>query len=122
MAQWPTSIFELEVRMTVTVAQRKARTVARLNEAAKAAGQDLRSYALQNGGRFILSGSTATGNLKYDSDIDLIVDFAPPDDRPAYAEAERICIAHGLSPDVHYLAEVSDRLLARIKDERVVIG
>lgn len=107
--------------MTVTVAERKARKVDALRIGSRGAIEDLRTYAKQHGGRFFLFGSMATGRYKFDSDFDLIVDFKTPQDRAAFTEAERICHRHGLSPDLHYLAEMSDRLLARIEEERIVI-
>jgi predicted nucleotidyltransferase len=107
--------------MIVTVAERKAKEVDALRTGSKGAIAELRAYAKQHGGRFLLFGSMATGRCNYDSDIDLIIDFKPPNDRTAYLEAEKICRRHGLTPDLHYLAQMSGKLLGRAEQDWVVI-
>lgn len=64
--------------MTVTVAEPKAMKVELLCHGGMAAVEELRSYAIAVGGRFVLFGSAVAGRLKYDSDFDLVVDFPPP--------------------------------------------
>ncbi|WP_046868648.1 nucleotidyltransferase domain-containing protein [Microvirga massiliensis] len=50
--------------------------------AVRAISEHLRQYARSKGGRFLLSGSTARGETRFDSDIDLLLDF------PAHIEAD----------------------------------
>jgi hypothetical protein len=85
----------------VTLAGRKA-TETSLRQAAVAALVPvvLAAYAQAHGGRFLLYGSAARGTMKYDSDVDLLLDF--PEDAPgeAWNFAETACWDPGLEPDL----------------------
>ena len=57
-----------------TLAERKAARVAFLHEAVAALRNRLREYARSHGGRFLLYGSAARGDLRFDSDIDMLIE------------------------------------------------
>jgi predicted nucleotidyltransferase len=84
----------------VTLTERKEAEAARREEAVAALLPQLVEYARAHGGRFLLFGSAARGQMKYDSDVDLLVDF--PDDAfgPAWNFAETVCWDSGLDPDL----------------------
>lgn len=107
--------------MIVKVAERKQRQVDRIRSAVAAVEPALAAYARRHGGRFVVFGSAARGDLRHDSDYDLMVDFALPIERQARDYAEMLCIDAGLHPDVHLKPDLSAALLERIaRDGRVL--
>jgi len=113
---------EMSGRTFPTLAQRKARRVASLHEAVATLCDRLEHYARTHGGRFLLYGSAARGELRYDSDIDLLLDF--PEDRlsEAWRHAESICHDLGLQPDLCPLAWCGAEFAARVRDHAVTLG
>lgn len=71
------------------------------------------SYARHHGGRFILFGSAATGDLHDLSDVDLIADFPQDAVVAACAFADAACSEMGLTGDVRPAAWTSDTVLQR---------
>ncbi len=61
--------------MIVTLAERKAARVAWMRAALDALRASLTGYARANGGRFLIFGSAARGEPRFDSDVDILVDF-----------------------------------------------
>jgi predicted nucleotidyltransferase len=84
----------------VTLSERKAAEMARRRMAVEALLPQLAAYGRAHGGRFLLYGSAARGTIKYDSDVDLLLDF--PDDglSEAWNFAETACWDRGLEPDL----------------------
>ena len=60
----------------VTLSEIKAAEAARRREAVTALKVDLAAYARTHGGRFLLFGSAARGTMRYDSDVDILVEIA----------------------------------------------
>ncbi|MBV9248595.1 MAG: nucleotidyltransferase domain-containing protein [Acetobacteraceae bacterium] len=60
----------------------------------------LTAYAREHGGRFLLFGSAARGTMRYDSDVDILVDFPPDTLDHAWNFAERACWDRRLDPDI----------------------
>lgn len=83
-----------------TVSSIKTSEVARIVAGVVALKETQRDYANGNNGTFFFFGSAARGNLRYDSDIDVLVDF--PDGRisEAWRFFEDACRKEGLTPDV----------------------
>ena len=77
----------------------------------------LTTYARQHDGRFVLFGSTASGDVRYDSDVDILVDFPLEAELDAWLFAEAQCFARGLRPDIHVKAWRTDRFVARVEHE-----
>jgi hypothetical protein len=74
----------------LTVAERKRRSAERLAAAADAVIRELADYARKTGGpgRFIVFGSAASGEMRYDSDFDVIVDFPAAEEAAASVGVE----------------------------------
>ena len=84
----------------VTLSERKRLEAARRREAVVALVPVLAAYAREHGGRFLLYGSAARGQMKYDSDVDLLVDFADETLAEAWNFAEAACWDRRLEPDL----------------------
>ena len=106
-----------------TLADRKADAVA-----AKAAALDLlrpvlEGHARRLGGRFLLYGSAARGELRHGSDIDLLLDF--PDHSAttaAWDAAEQACAKLHLDCDIRPLAWCGARFLNYVMPCAVPLG
>ena len=84
----------------ITLPERKAAEAARRTAAVQAIIPMLTAYARQHGGRFLLFGSAARGQMKFHSDVDLLVDFPSEHMSDAWCFAENACWDHGLEPDI----------------------
>lgn len=105
----------------ITVGERKARRLNDLRLAVSAIQEDLRDYARSHGGRFVIFGSFARGEARFDSDLDIMVDFPTIAERAAWFYAERSCIDRGVKPDIHLATESGDDLMARVSRDGIVI-
>lgn len=105
-----------------TLTERKREKVARMQAAVDALATDLAAYAREHGGRFILFGSAARGELRHDSDVDVAADFPPEAASEAWDFAEGRAAALGLKPDVHQLTWMGERVRKRIAREGRVLG
>jgi predicted nucleotidyltransferase len=107
--------------MTIrTLAERKAATVAAKQAAVLVLRRQLDEHAPALGGRYLLYGSAARGELRYDSDVDLLLDF--PDDEAtsaAWGFAETACAALGLVHDIRPVALCGARFLAHVLPEAI---
>ena len=111
----------LTTREFPTLAERKAARVAFLHEAVAALRNRLREYARSHGGRFLLYGSAARGDLRFDSDIDMLIDF--PEDRlsDAWRFAEDRCRELDLKADLCPLAWCRDDFVEHIHKRAVAL-
>ena len=107
--------------MIVTIAERKAQAIERLGAAYALVRMALADHAVAHGGRYVVFGSFARGDIRPESDVDLMVDFPAKAERGARDLAEATCRAHGLVPDVHLKSEVSDALMRRIARDGTAI-
>ncbi len=82
----------------ITLTERKATEAARRAAAVEAVLPILADYARTRGGRFLLFGSAARGQMKFDSDVDLLLDFPPEAFGEAWNFAESAC--WDLEPDL----------------------
>lgn len=105
----------------VTLQQRKVAEADRRRRAVVELCRALTGYARENGGRFLLFGSAARGDMRYDSDVDLLVDF--PDDRlhAAWRFAEDACWDRGLDPDIMPYGWCKAGFLAHIEPAAMVL-
>ena len=74
----------------VTLKERKANEAERRQRAVEDLRVALAEYARAHGGRFLLFGSAARGTMRYDSDVDILVDFRGEELDDAWAFAERL--------------------------------
>ena len=106
----------------VTLAERKAAEAMRRTAAVAALTPVLAAYARAHGGRYLLVGSAARGQMKYDSDVDLLLDF--PDDRlsAAWSHAEEACWDRALDPDLMSYRWCRPAFLSHIAPDRRVLA
>ena len=88
------------MQRVVTLTERKATEAARGAAAVKALAPLLADYARSHGGRFLLYGSAARGQMKFHSDVDLLLDFPDAAFSAAWSFAETACWVRGLEPDL----------------------
>jgi predicted nucleotidyltransferase len=105
----------------VTLEERKAREADRLRKSALAAMDDLRRFASEQGGRFLIFGSAAKGNLKYDSDFDVLIDFPLEREASAWDWTEEVCRTHRLKADIHSVASAAATFVERVRREAIVL-
>ena len=113
----------------VTLAERQRRKLDAMQASVVSLDAAPSAYARRDGGRFIRFGSSAKGQLRVSSDIDLIADF--PTHRlniEACDVADDLCVQRDLVPDSRPVDWCSARLLdrdlaeARSCDERSALG
>ena len=100
----------------LTVSERKRRSAERLAAAAEAVMAELSAYARSKGsqGRFIVFDSAASGEMRYDSDFDVIVDFPAAEEAAAYNAVEEFCGRHGIKPDVLPASMIDGSFIERV--------
>ena len=105
----------------VTVKERQARAAGRRRAAAEAVIADLRASAAGRG-RFLVFGSVARGDVRPDSDIDVLIDFPADLERDAWDALEAACSRHGIRCDAHPRSWASDRFYERVVRDAVVVS
>lgn len=98
-----------------TLTERKAAEVSRRHDAVRVLRERLAGHARAHGGRYLLYGSAAKGALRYDSDIDLLLDFPEALQSDAWRFAEEAAEALGVPADIRPLAWCSERFLAHVR-------
>jgi predicted nucleotidyltransferase len=86
-----------------------------------AALAELLSAYADKRGRFILFGSVARGEVRHDSDLDLLIDFPPDGEAAAFSYVEEACSTLGIPADLRPFRYCSERFLSRIAAEMKVI-
>ena len=77
----------------------------------------LADVARQYGGRFWLFGSASRGDVRKDSDIDLVADFPLDIERRAICAAESVCAQAKLPCDIVERRTCSDRFWAIVSPD-----
>ena len=103
----------------VTVTERKARESARRRAAADIVMSELKAFGAGRGGKFLIFGSAAEDRMKFDSDLDVVVDLPADREAEALDFVEDACRRQNLPADVHLLSQSSDQFLARIRGHMV---
>ncbi len=96
----------------VTLKERNAIAVKKRADALSRVQVLLADVAREHGGRFLLFGSAARGDVRRDSDIDLISDFPIDVERKAILAAERVCARANVPCDIVEKRTCSDRFWA----------
>lgn len=105
----------------VTLPERKAREAARRTDAVARVSARLAAYARAHGGRYLIYGSAARGAMRFDSDVDILVDFPPELHADSWRFAEDACAEERLPADIRPYAWCSERFLAHVsRDWRVL--
>lgn len=84
-----------------TLSERKATEAARRDHAASRVAAALRAYATETGGRFVLFGSFVDRRMRYDSDLDVLIDFPADRIAEAWDLVEWTCAEADIEPDIH---------------------
>lgn len=105
----------------ITLPQRKAAEAARKAAAVDDLVPALAAYARAHGGRFLLFGSAARRQLKWDSDVDLLLDFPEDCMSAAWIFAEQACWDRELEPDILSLGGCKAAFLAHIAPDIQVL-
>lgn len=100
----------------------KAEEARRRTEAVAALRGVLAAYARAHGGRYLLYGSAARGGMRYHSDVDILLDFPPDQQREAWNFAERGCAEWGIEADIMPLAWCQDDFLDHIRPDLVALS
>jgi hypothetical protein len=106
----------------VTLPERKAAEAARRQRAVAELRRALDAYARAHGGRFLLFGSAASGDMRFDSDVDILVEFPPDRQVAAWNFAERACWDRRLTPDIMASSWCTEDFLALVRPEAEVLG
>ena len=110
-----------DIGAVTTLAQRKRAEAARRARAAADLLSELRAYAEKHGGRFVVFGSAATGTVRYDSDLDVLVDFPETRVGEAWCFVEDACARHGIDPDLHDAATSTAAFVERVRAKGIVL-
>jgi predicted nucleotidyltransferase len=86
--------------------ERDQEQVAHRVAAPAALRERLAPFAAQAGGRYLIYGSLARGEIRIDSDVDILLDFPEVARAEAWGRAEEACWALDLDCDILPLAHV----------------
>lgn len=105
----------------VTVAERKIREAGRRRAAADFVIAEMRVFGTDRGGTFLIFGSAAEGRMKFDSDLDVVIDFPAELESEAYDFVEDACRGRGLPVEIYLKSRSSIRFLDRIRDRTIQV-
>jgi predicted nucleotidyltransferase len=83
-----------------TLKEIKAAEVSKIASGLNALKKELHDYARVHHGSFLIFGSAANGTFRFDSDVDVLIDFPAETLTAAWRFCEDACRQHGLVPDV----------------------
>ena len=106
----------------VTLKEREARLLANRRAALAQLEPRLATAAAQYGGRYRMFGSAARGEMRPDSDVDLLADFSRENVSAAIRAAEDACEELGLRCDIVDRAWCSATFLRRVLPTARVLG
>jgi len=104
-----------------TIEQRKEARVEEIRAGLVRLRDQLADYGRLHRGKFWIYGSAATGRLRFDSDIDILVDFDDARIADALDFAESACGRLRLKPDVQPKTWCSAAFLDRVSATAVVL-
>ena len=105
-----------------TLSARKALEAARRANAAAEVVEQLRTYARSKVGRFVVFGSFVDRRMRFDSDLDVLVDFPETEAPAAWDFVEDACSRARLDPDIHDASTSKAAFVARIMSKGVVLA
>lgn len=104
-----------------TLDQRKRARVEEIRAGFARLREQLAEYGRSHGGQFWCYGSAVTDRLRFDSDIDILVDFDAANTAAALDFAESACARLGLKFDIQPKAWCSGAFLDRIAAHAVIL-
>jgi predicted nucleotidyltransferase len=108
--------------MYKTLEARKRDESDRRNRAADILAERLAPYAQEKGGRYILYGSLARREARFDSDADLLLDFPPQFEGEAWRLAESLCTELGIEDDIKPVSWCDPQFVSRVMPRARIIG
>lgn len=109
--------------MSVTsLSERKTNEAARRDRAASAVTDALRAYAAATGGRFVLFGSFVDRRMRYDSDLDILIDFPADGITAAWDVVERACAEADIMANISDTATSKPAFVERVFAKGLVLG
>ena len=106
----------------VTLRERRERALTLRREAQRRLENHLATAASRHGGRYRVFGSAARGDMRPESDVDLLADFPERTIEAAIRAAEDACVRLGLAHDVLDQSGCSEDFLRQVLPESRVIG
>jgi predicted nucleotidyltransferase len=100
--------------MVVTIAERKELEAERRRRAVSLMVPELASFGASMGGRYLLYGSAVTGRMRYDSDVNLLIDFPEHIEAAAWHHAEDLAARHDVPVDLRPLTWCTDAFRDRV--------
>lgn len=105
-----------------TLPERKSAEAARRKRAAQQAVRALQEYARSHGGRFVIFGSYATDTMRFDSDLDVMIDFPADAVGDAWRFAEDVCAGLAIPLDIHDAGMTKPEFLERVRRNGLVLA
>lgn len=110
-----------DATMIRTLRDRKRDEARRRTQAVAVVSEHLRRHARAAGGRYLLYGSAGRDAMRFDSDIDLLVDFPAETEAAAWRFAEEACAAQDIAADIRPLTWCTEPFRAQIlPDARIL--
>ena len=106
----------------VTLAERKEIRRRGVRRSAQRIKERLAGYARETGGRFIIFGSAASGDMNENSDIDILADFPDAEWIKALLFAERLCAEEKVPCDIFPYRQCDDAFVQSAERNGVILS
>ena len=83
---------------------------------------ELKQYAEESGGRFLIFGSAAKDLVRPHSDLDVIIDFPMDQEAAAWERVEGACRAHRIPCDIHSVSRSSPAFIERMRKHAIMLA
>lgn len=108
--------------MYPSLEERKRGEAARREAAVSDVVDLIRPFARSCGGRFLLYGSAARGEMRYDSDVDFLLDFPAESEAEAWRLVEELCHERKIEVDIKPLSWCAPGFVEKVRTEAAVIA
>lgn len=104
-----------------TLTERKASEAARRQRAADAVVDALAAFAKGEHGTFTVFGSYVTKTMRFDSDLDVLIEFPMERTSEAWNFVEEICVLHQIPADIHDARTMTAPFLERVRAKGLAV-
>ena len=105
-----------------TLSERKAAEAARRKRAADSVVRELAKYVRKHAGRFIIFGSYTADAMRFDSDLDVLIDFPADRTADAWRFVEDACATLAVPLDVHDARTMKAGFVERVQAKGLVLS